>query len=170
MNAPVSEEKSDNKKLKWLLIGLAGAGAFVAMGVPMLSMMYYMSQMNVHMGNMVGSIESMSGDMADMKNYLRSMNIGVISMDNNIDDIEASIVAMDDNILTINSAIQDIQHGMSVDLSGMRQDVGHLNTAVQHMSGNVSGMNMQMDQMRRDIGYGTSTFTQPWNLMRNMMP
>ena len=52
----------------------------------------------------------------------------------------------------------------------MRGDVSQLNVAVQHMAGNVSGMNMQMDQMRRDIGYGTQTFTQSWNLMQNIAP
>ena len=59
---------------------------------------------------------------------------------------------------------------MAQDLNTMSGDVSQLNRAVQHMAGNVSGMNLQMDQMRRDIGYGTSTFTQPWNLMRNMLP
>ena len=167
----------ERRAVRPLMIALMGIGAFVAMGVPMLAMMYFMSQMNGHMGRMVDSVDRMAGDVGAMRTdmdsmgrYLQSMNIGVVSMDNNIDDIEASIVAMDDNIYTINSAIQRIQSSMAADLRGMRTDVGQLNVAVQHMAGNVSGMHVQMDQMRRDIGYGTQTFTQPWNLMRNVMP
>jgi hypothetical protein len=148
---------------RWALFALLGTAAFVAMGLPMLSMMYFMSQMNSHMGRMVDSVETMTG-------YLHSMNVGVVSMDGNIDDIEASIVAMDDNIYTINSAIQHIQSAMADDMDSMRGDVAQLNGAVQHMAGNMSGMHAQMNQMRRDIGYGTATFTQPWNLMQNMAP
>lgn len=181
MSLNVSKAKAmtgeGRKGMHPLVIVLIGLGAFVAMGVPMLAMMYFMSQMNVHMGRMVDSVVQMAGDVGAMREdmdamgrYLRSMNIGVVSMDNNIDDIEASIVAMDDSIYTINSAIQHIQSSMAADLKGTRTDVGQLNLAVQHMSGNVSGMHVQMDQMRRDIGYGTETFTQPWNLMRNLTP
>lgn len=60
-------DKEKRRTGRWVLIGLAGLGAFVAMGVPMLAIMYFMSQMSSHMGRMVDSVERMSGNVEAMR-------------------------------------------------------------------------------------------------------
>ena len=68
---PSTRNPSRSKWVFWAAIGLA---AFVAMGVPMMSMMIFMGQMTESMRQMVVSVDRMSADVSVMKDNLVSLS------------------------------------------------------------------------------------------------
>jgi hypothetical protein len=73
------------RRLAW---GLMGLGAFLAVGMPMLSMMVFMGRMTDSMARMVVSVEAMRGDVSvmseqlvEMAHDMNAITIGVASMD-----------------------------------------------------------------------------------------
>ena len=64
MNESAAPQATPSLRKRNLLIGLAAVGGFLAMGVPMLSMMVFMGQMTRHMGHMVEAVDRMAGDVS----------------------------------------------------------------------------------------------------------
>ena len=84
-------------------------------------------------------------------------------------DMSATVMDMDNHMTQMQGNIKDIQASMAHDMDVMRADLDQLTGHVKVIAGNVTGMNLQMNQMVYDIGRGSSSFTSPFNYMQNMM-
>lgn len=153
---------------KVLIIAAAAVGGLF-MGGLMFSMVMDMHRMTGAVVGMAQNVGHMTSDMTVMRKQFEAMTATVKAMNHSLNDLEinmvdmtASVISMDNNMTDLEGDIKEIQQSIARDMSGIREDV-------RVMAGNVVGMNAKMGQMGVDIHRGSSSFTNPFTYMNNMM-